>query len=251
VIYILFASLFFSMGNSLHTNEAASGLVHAKMHLLMQVMQLSFFRYALWIYLQFLCFSPLNEYLLLGHQACGCGPSPRNSRIILLKGIIQGNEISSFFFFFFFSFLGPVITPALLMTTLGESSENPFTPLITQLHWEISVPLHIGQILRIYIQNWLEKKKKRFSAISNELLLWIMLTKFCSTFLKKSFNLIKFNLILFLYTTCSLLLSFFLFTYIFYTRNNSNFMPAATAPKMFCSYHRTLALGVPAIKDVF
>ncbi|XP_029806758.1 sodium/bile acid cotransporter 7 [Suricata suricatta] len=151
----------------------------------------------------------------------------------------------------FGSFLGIVITPLLLLLFLGSSSSVPFTSIFSQLFMTVVVPLIIGQIVRRYIKDWLERKKPPFGAISSSVLLMIIYTTFCDTFSNPNIDLDKFSLILVLFIIFSIQLSFMLLTFIFSTRNNSGFTPADTVAIIFCSTHKSLTLGIPMLKIVF
>ncbi|KFQ35410.1 Sodium/bile acid cotransporter 7, partial [Merops nubicus] len=151
----------------------------------------------------------------------------------------------------FGSFLGIVITPLLLLLFLGSSSSVPFTSIFSQLFMTVVVPLIIGQIVRRYIKDWLERKKPPFGAISSCVLLMIIYTTFCDTFANPNIDLDKFSLIIIVFIIFSVQMSFMFLTFLFSTRNNSSFTPADTVAIIFCSTHKSLTLGIPMLKIVF
>ncbi|XP_070360951.1 sodium/bile acid cotransporter 7 isoform X3 [Equus asinus] len=238
VSYIAVATIFFNSGLSLKTEELTSALVHIKLHLFIQIFTLAFFPAAIWLFLQLLSITPINEWLLKGLQTVGCMPPPVSSAVILTKAV-GGNEAAAIFNSAFGSFL------------LGSSSSVPFTSIFSQLFMTVVVPLIIGQIVRRYIKDWLERKKPPFGAISSSVLLMIIYTTFCDTFSNPNIDLDKFSLILILFIIFSIQLSFMLLTFIFSTRNNSGFTPADTVAIIFCSTHKSLTLGIPMLKIVF
>uniref|UniRef100_A0A452DWT9 Sodium/bile acid cotransporter n=2 Tax=Pecora TaxID=35500 RepID=A0A452DWT9_CAPHI len=293
VSYIAVATIFFNSGLSLKTEELTSALVHIKLHLFIQIFTLAFFPAAVWLFLQLLSITPINEWLLKGLQTVGCMPPPVSSAVILTKAV-GGNELevicgasahitlartsrvalpyscalkergtglmntcnvshmaAAIFNSAFGSFLGIVVTPLLLLLFLGSSSSVPFTSIFSQLFMTVVVPLIIGQIVRRYIKDWLERKQPPFGAVSSSVLLMIIYTTFCDTFSNPSIDLDKFSLLLVLFIICSIQLSFMLLTFIFSTRNNSGFTPADTVAVMFCSTHKSLTLGIPMLKIVF
>ncbi|XP_016045838.1 sodium/bile acid cotransporter 7 isoform X2 [Erinaceus europaeus] len=237
VSYIAVATIFFNSGLSLRTEELTSALVHIKLHLFIQIFTLAFFPAAIWLFLQLLSITPINEWLLKGLQTVGCMPPPVSSAVILTKAV-GGNE-------------GIVVTPLLLLLFLGSSSSVPFTSIFSQLFMTVVVPLIIGQIVRRYIKDWLERKKPPFGAVSSCVLLMIIYTTFCDTFSNPNIDLDTFSLILILFIIFSIQLSFMLLTFIFSTRNNSGFTPADTVAIIFCSTHKSLTLGIPMLKIVF
>nr|XP_058921734.1 sodium/bile acid cotransporter 7 isoform X4 [Kogia breviceps] len=222
VSYIAVATIFFNSGLSLNPEELTSALVHIKLHLFIQIFTLAFFPAAIWLFLQLLSMTPINEWLLKGLQTVGCMPPPVSSAVILTKAV-GGNEAAAIFNSAFGSFLGIVVTPLLLLLF----------------------------IVRRYIKDWLERKKPPFGAVSSSVLLTIIYTTFCDTFSNPNIDLDTFSLILILFIICSIQLSFMLLTFIFSTRNNSGFTPADTVAVMFCSTHKSLTLGIPMLKIVF
>ncbi|XP_028347542.1 sodium/bile acid cotransporter 7 isoform X4 [Physeter macrocephalus] len=222
VSYIAVATIFFNSGLSLNPEELTSALVHIKLHLFIQIFTLAFFPAAIWLFLQLLSITPINEWLLKGLQTVGCMPPPVSSAVILTKAV-GGNEAAAIFNSAFGSFLGIVVTPLLLLLF----------------------------IVRRYIKDWLERKKPPFGAVSSSVLLTIIYTTFCDTFSNPNIDLDTFSLILILFIICSIQLSFMLLTFIFSTRNNSGFTPADTVAVMFCSTHKSLTLGIPMLKIVF
>ncbi|KFQ81552.1 Sodium/bile acid cotransporter 7, partial [Phoenicopterus ruber ruber] len=148
-------------------------------------------------------------------------------------------------------FQGIVITPLLLLLFLGSSSSVPFTSIFSQLFMTVVVPLIIGQIVRRYIKDWLERKKPPFGTISSCVLLMIIYTTFCDTFANPNIDLDKFSLIIIVFIIFSVQMSFMFLTFLFSTRNNSSFTPADTVAIIFCSTHKSLTLGIPMLKIVF
>ncbi|XP_068010186.1 sodium/bile acid cotransporter 7 isoform X2 [Melanerpes formicivorus] len=195
ITYIAVSAIFFNSGLSLKTEELTSALMHVKLHLFVQIFTLVFFPTAIWLFLQLLSITPINEWLLKGLQTVGCMPPPVSSAVILTKAV-GGNEAAAIFNSAFGSFLGIVITPLLLLLFLGSSSSVPFTSIFSQLFMTVVVPLIIGQIVRRYIKDWLERKKPPFGAISSCVLLMIIYTTFCDTFANPNIDLDKFSLII-------------------------------------------------------
>ncbi|XP_074679870.1 sodium/bile acid cotransporter 7 isoform X4 [Strix aluco] len=313
ITYIAVSAIFFNSGLSLKTEELTSALMHVKLHLFVQIFTLVFFPTAIWLFLQLLSITPINEWLLKGSsikmlnrsglqtepwgtplvtgrqldltpfttalwarpssqfftqqsmrsskpraascarrmlwetvskaslksslQTVGCMPPPVSSAVILTKAV-GGNE-------------GIVITPLLLLLFLGSSSSVPFTSIFSQLFMTVVVPLIIGQIVRRYIKDWLERRKPPFGAISSCVLLMIIYTTFCDTFANPNIDLDKFSLIIIVFIIFSVQMSFMFLTFLFSTRNNSSFTPADTVAIIFCSTHKSLTLGIPMLKIVF
>ncbi|CAH7297599.1 Slc10a7 [Phodopus roborovskii] len=92
VSYIAVATIFFNSGLSLKTEELTSALVHLKLHLFIQIFTLAFFPATIWLFLQLLSVTSINEWLLKGLQTVGCMPPPVSSAVILTKAV-GGNEL--------------------------------------------------------------------------------------------------------------------------------------------------------------
>ncbi|XP_056658726.1 sodium/bile acid cotransporter 7 isoform X2 [Monodelphis domestica] len=237
ITYIAVSAIFFNSGLSLKTEELTSALMHIKLHLFVQIFTLAFFPTTIWLFLQMLSVTPINEWLLKGLQTVGCMPPPVSSAVILTKAV-GGNE-------------GIIITPLLLLIFLGSSSSVPFTSIFSQLSMTVVVPLIIGQIVRRYIKDWLERRKPPFGTISSCVLLTIIYTTFCDTFSNTNIDLDGFSLLVVLFIIFSVQLSFMFLTFFFSTRNNLGFTPADTVAIIFCSTHKSLTLGIPMLKIVF
>ncbi|NXP78604.1 NTCP7 protein, partial [Ramphastos sulfuratus] len=255
ITYIAVSAIFFNSGLSLKTEELTSALMHVKLHLFVQIFTLVFFPTAIWLFLQLLSITPINEWLLKGLQTVGCMPPPVSSAVILTKAV-GGNEAAAIFNSAFGSFLvssAIFLASALivLFLTLGSSSSVPFTSIFSQLFMTVVVPLIIGQIVRRYIKDWLERKKPPFGAISSCVLLMIIYTTFCDTFANPNIDLDKFSLIIIVFIIFSVQMSFMFLTFLFSTRDNSSFTPADTVAIIFCSTHKSLTLGIPMLKIVF
>lgn len=250
VSYVAVATIFFNSGLSLKTEELTSALVHLKLHLFIQIFTLAFFPTTIWLFLQLLSVTSINEWLLKGLQTVGCMPPPVSSAVILTKAV-GGNEAAAIFNSAFGSFLGIVVTPVLLLLFLGSSSSVPFTSIFSQLFMTVVVPLIIGQIVRRHVKDWLERRKPPFGVVSSSVLLMIIYTTFCDTFSNPLIDLDVFSLVVILFIIVSVQLSFMLLTFIFSTRNNSGFTAADTVAIIFCSTHKSLTLGIPMLKIVF
>ncbi|KAE8630227.1 hypothetical protein XENTR_v10000741 [Xenopus tropicalis] len=173
------------------------------------------------------------------------------SAIFFNSGLSLKTEAAAIFNSAFGSFLGIVVTPLLLLLFLGSSSSVPFTSIFSQLFMTVVVPLIIGQIVRRYIKDWLERKKPPFGAISSCVLLMIIYTTFCDTFSNPNIDLDTFSLVIIVFIIFFIQLAFMLLTFLFSTSKNTGFTPADTVAIVFCSTHKSLTLGIPMLKIVF
>uniref|UniRef100_A0A3Q3FYZ0 Sodium/bile acid cotransporter n=1 Tax=Labrus bergylta TaxID=56723 RepID=A0A3Q3FYZ0_9LABR len=222
VAYIAVSLIFFNSGLSLRSEELTSALLHVRLHLLVQTFTLVFIPLAVWLLLQVLTLTAIDQWLLRGLQTVSCMPPPVSSAVILTKAV-GGNE-------------------------LGSSSSVPFSSIFSQLFMTVVVPLILGQVR---LSTYLERRKPPFGAVSSAVLLMIIYTTFCDTFSNPDIELDPTSLLLVVLIIFSLQLSFMLLTFAFSTRSGSGFSPADTVAIMFCSTHKSLTLGIPMLKIVF
>ncbi|XP_043555254.1 sodium/bile acid cotransporter 7 isoform X2 [Chiloscyllium plagiosum] len=234
ITYVAVSTIFLNSGLSLKT----------------EIFTLGFFPTAMWFILKLLALTSINPWLLKGLQTVGCMPPPVSSAVILTKAV-GGNEAAAIFNSAFGSFLGIVVTPLLLLLFLGSSSSVPFSSIFSQLFMTVVIPLILGQILRRYSKDWLERKKPPFGVISSCVLLMIIYSTFCDTFSSPKIDLDTFSLIIIVLLIFFLQLSFMFLTFIISTRKKSGFTAADTVAIMFCSTHKSLTLGIPLLKIVF
>jgi len=124
----------------------------------------------------------LDPWLISGLTVVSCMPPPVSSAVILTRAV-GGNDAAAIFNSAFGSFLGIVLTPMLLLTFMGDSATVPILDIFSQLSITVVVPLLVGQFLRRFVKDWLEAKKPPFGQIGSFMLLMIIYTTFCDTFL--------------------------------------------------------------------
>ncbi|XP_015256545.1 PREDICTED: sodium/bile acid cotransporter 7 isoform X3 [Cyprinodon variegatus] len=195
IAYFAVSLIFFNSGLSLKTEELRSALLHVRLHLFVQSFTLVFFPLAIWLLLQFLALTAIDQWLLKGLQTVSCMPPPVSSAVILTKAV-GGNEAAAIFNSAFGSFLGIVVTPLLLLLFLGSSSSVPFTSIFSQLFMTVVVPLILGQVCRGFLREFLDRRKPPFGAISSAVLLMIIYTTFCDTFSNPNIELDPTSLLL-------------------------------------------------------
>ncbi|XP_015256547.1 PREDICTED: sodium/bile acid cotransporter 7 isoform X5 [Cyprinodon variegatus] len=93
IAYFAVSLIFFNSGLSLKTEELRSALLHVRLHLFVQSFTLVFFPLAIWLLLQFLALTAIDQWLLKGLQTVSCMPPPVSSAVILTKAV-GGNEVT-------------------------------------------------------------------------------------------------------------------------------------------------------------
>ncbi|XP_061921581.1 sodium/bile acid cotransporter 7 isoform X1 [Entelurus aequoreus] len=250
ISYVAVSLIFFNSGLSLKTEELTSALLHVRLHLFVQSFTLVFFPLAVWCLVRVLALTAINQWLLRGLQTLSCMPPPVSSAVILTKAV-GGNEAAAIFNSAFGSFLGIVVTPALLLLFLGSSSSVPFSSIFSQLFMTVVVPLIMGQVCRRFLRECLERRKPPFGAVSSAVLLMIIYSTFCETFSNPNMELDPTSLLMVALIIFSIQLTFMLLTFGYSSRSDSGFSPADTVAIVFCSTHKSLTLGIPMLKIVF
>ncbi|XP_035682414.1 sodium/bile acid cotransporter 7-A-like [Branchiostoma floridae] len=250
VKYFAVSFIFFNSGLSLKTEDLTSALFQVKLHGFIQTFTLVFIPCLIRVLIKGLQYSPINPWLLKGLMVVGCMPPPVSSAVILTKAV-GGNEAAAIFNSALGSFLGIFVTPVLLLLFLGSPSAVPYSTIFGQLTMTVVAPLIVGQVVRRFVKDWLERSKPPFGTISSCTLLLIIYTTFCDTFSSSDIELDHFSLVsivcvVLLIQVCLLLLLFFV------TRSPSfGFTPSDVVSLMFCATHKSLTLGIPMLKIVF
>ncbi|XP_072039872.1 sodium/bile acid cotransporter 7-like isoform X2 [Amphiura filiformis] len=250
VKYFAVSFIFFNSGLSLKTEDLKSAFLHVKLHLFVQCFTLMFVPCIVWMLVQILLETPIDEWLLKGLLVVGCMPPPVSSAVILTKAV-GGNEAAAIFNSAFGSFLGIIVTPLLLLMFLGSSSTVPFSSIFTQLSMTVVMPLIFGQVLRIYIKGWLERTQPPFGQVGKAVLLLIIYSTFCETFSNTALQIDHHSLLAIAVIVLLLQVLLLLLTWSVSQWKSLGYSPADTVAIMFCSTHKSLTLGIPMLKIVF
>ncbi|XP_022079555.1 sodium/bile acid cotransporter 7-B-like [Acanthaster planci] len=250
VKYFAVSFIFFNSGLSLKTEDLRAALLHVRLHVFIQGFTLVFIPCLVWVLVHFLMLTPVDAWLLKGLQVVGCMPPPVSSAVILTKAA-GGNEAGAIFNSAFGSFLGIVVTPVLLLVSMASSSSVPFSSIFTQLSITVVVPLLVGQVLRRFIKEWLERTKPPFGTLGKAVLLLIIYSTFCDTFSNTALHIDHLSLcamvfIVFILQVCLISFTFFISQVQFF-----GFTPSDTVAIMFCATHKSLTLGIPMLKIIF
>ncbi|XP_070553235.1 sodium/bile acid cotransporter 7-like [Ptychodera flava] len=250
VKYLAVSFIFFNSGLSLKTEELTSALLQIRLHAFVQGFTLLFIPCLVWIMIKALTLTPIDPWLLKGLLVVGCMPPPVSSAVILTKAV-GGNEGAAIFNSAFGSFLGIVVTPLLLLFLLGTSSTVPFSSIFIQLSMTVVVPLIVGQIVRRYVKDWLERTKPPFGQIGSGVLLLIIYTTFCDTFSNANLKIDQFSLLSIVCIVILLQMGLLLLTFTVSQFDVFGFSPADTVCIMFCATHKSLTLGIPMLKIIY
>uniref|UniRef100_A0A7S3YZI6 Sodium/bile acid cotransporter n=1 Tax=Lotharella globosa TaxID=91324 RepID=A0A7S3YZI6_9EUKA len=186
--------------------------------------------------------------LLMGIKVLSCLPPPVSTGLILTKET-EGNEAAAIFNGTIGAFMGVIFTPMLVMAVTGGSADVPIANIIKKLCITVVAPLLAGQLTKysgIFSSKFL--KKIPFSTMRSLILLTIIYTTFCGTFMKKLeitmgyfFGLVA----VLLFQQCS---NMFLVKNICAAQGMKRTDAVAA---MFCAVHKSLTLGMPITGIVF
>ncbi|EDV24457.1 uncharacterized protein TRIADDRAFT_25902 [Trichoplax adhaerens] len=247
--YFAVSIIFFNSGISLRSEELLKSFTNYRLHALIQGFTFIVVPIFVNILVAMLKHLAIDEWLLKGLIVVSCMPPPVSSAVILTKAS-GGNEAGAIFNSAFGSFLGVIVTPLLLLATLGSAATVPFLSVFTKLGLTVVLPLVLGQIVRMYVKNWLETTKPPIGTIGSCILLIIIYTTFCDTFSGNYDIFIPLSIVIPQFTNI----------------NNTNMQTitvvagdaASSIPMgnvvaaVFCGTHKSLTLGsMPVLKIVF
>lgn len=193
----------------------------------------------------------LSPFLSDGLAACGSLPIAVNAVSVLTAGC-HGDEAVAIFDEAISNMIGVFLSPLLIRGYLGKIPGTNLPEIFWKLIVRVLVPLFVGQLIRYSSKKVVEfasKYKGWFSRGQKYLLVFIVYTIFCKTFLKHSGTGIGdvFTLVLVIF----ILQIFFLtvawtMTYFCYRDQ-----PKLRVVGLFGPVAKTIALGIPLIQSLY
>jgi len=148
------------------------------------------------------------------------------------------------------SFLGIVVTPALLLMVIGISTAVPVSNIFISLFSTVVIPLFVGQIVRHFFEKEINSLKFPFSNFSSAVLLLIIYNSFCETFSRD----VVIDVPSFLFLLLIVFASQLLFLYVSFQVGKSSIWGLTrqdVIALILCSTHKSLTLGMPMINIMF
>jgi sodium/bile acid cotransporter 7 len=193
----------------------------------------------------------LSPFLSDGLAACGSLPIAVNTVSLVTAGC-HGDEAVAIFNEAVSNMIGVFLSPLLIRGYLGKIPGTNLPSIFWKLIVRVLVPLFVGQLVRYSstkVVDFSTKYKAWFSRGQKYLLVFIVYTIFCKTFLKKAGTGIGdvFTLVLVIF----ILQVFFLtiawsVTHIFYRDE-----PKLRVVGLFGPVAKTIALGIPLIQSLY
>ena len=243
-------SIFVLAGLNLPTSELRRAAMSLKEHTLIQSINLALIPLAMLpLCNALLAGGLLSQSLRDGMLVMSALPTTVNMCVALSRSS-AGDEALAIFNAVLGNLLGVILTPWLLLRLVGTSGSISGVDAFKKLSTKVIIPLVAGQLLRgpLVASGALAGRKKLLSRTSETLLLTIVYSTFCDTFLR-GFGLpaATFAKILALVgaTHAAALAGAWQIGGI------SRLRPAQRITLTLCSTQKTLALGLPLLKVVF
>jgi len=238
--------IFFFYGTKLSKVQFTQGVSNWKMHLLIQFTTFIFFPLVILLIKPFF----VNDSLWLAVFFVAALPSTVTTSVVMVS-IAKGNIPGAIFNATLSSFLGILITPLWMgifmsVDTVSVNMSDVYMKLIFQ----ILLPIFIGMLLHPYIGNFVKKYNSQFKILDQSIVLLIIYTSFCKSFINDSFS--QFNLITFSSLLVGMLVLFLSMFYI--TRFLSRLLKFSYEDEItstFCGSKKSLVHGVAISKVLF
>eukprot|EP00794_Sanderia_malayensis_P011973 gene11973-13210_t len=250
VKYIAVSVIFFNGGVSLKTEDLKAALLNVKVHVFIQCFTFCFIPTFMYVIVSMMLKTSINEWLLKGILIVGCMPPPVSSAVIITKAI-GGNEAAAIFNSAFGSFLGIFVTPLLLFMVVGVSSDVPVMKIVSTLSVTVVFPLIIGQVVRRYIKEWMQRTQPPFGTIGSCMLLLIIYTTFCDTFNSDMGTLAASEIFIIGILIIAIQIFFISLIYLVSSSNKLSYTPQDVVALLFCATHKSLTLGMPMLKIIY
>ncbi|KAK9874248.1 hypothetical protein WA026_002603 [Henosepilachna vigintioctopunctata] len=224
--------IFLISGLTLRTDSIFHTFQKYRLHLFIQMFTFLFIPLATQVFVKFLAVFGINVWILRGLVTVACMPPPVSSAVILTR-TAKGNETAAIFNSVLGSFLGIVLTPVILLFSLGSTT---IVPLLGQL-----------------IKKFTNFKEHSFplGTIGQTALLFVIYTTFCDTFLVPETGLTALDVLLTVLTVLFLQIMFMIFSFFLSQYFDKNFKRSDIVCIIFCSTHKSLTLGIPILRIMF
>eukprot|EP00053_Salpingoeca_punica_P012587 m.112787 g.112787 ORF g.112787 m.112787 type:complete len:411 (+) comp15987_c2_seq2:3376-4608(+) len=248
VKYIAVSLIFLSSGITLRTEDLKAAISNVQLHILIQGFSMGAIPAIMALLTSLLAFTSINPLLIRGLLVVGCMPPPVSSAVILTKAA-GANEAAAIFNSALGSFLGTVVTPALLLTLAHVATQSPIGTIFRTLSLTVIIPLLVGQGLRqLFWASHIKNMRIPFSVVSSCTLLLVIFCTFCDSF-TDDHHVAPGDLVLVLLIIVSCQLLFLAAVAVLCM--TLGMPPRDCVCAAFCASHKSLTLGIPMLKIVF
>lgn len=219
------------------------------MHIYIQLV--TFFIYPLlWIIFGGLLLAYMPTALAFGFCYLLVLPSTVSSSVAMTS-VAKGNVSAAIFNASLSTMLGVLITPLLIQLFIGQ--EHAKLDLITSM---ISItqllllPIIIGQVLRPFLRNFIQKYKAIVNKIDKYVILLIIYNAFCNSVTNGIWHSFSIKMLVSSIVICILLL-LFMVSLVRRGSQQCQFELADEVTTVFCSTKKTLVAGIPMATAIF
>lgn len=192
VVWGATCGIFLLAGLGLPTSDLARAAANFRLHGLIQAINLCLIPLGtLAVCTPLVQMGLLAPVLRDGMLVMAALPTTVNMCVALTRSS-AGDEALAIFNAVLGNILGVLLTPALLLTLVGTSGALSVVETLQKLSTKVVLPLVIGQLLRPALNKSgvLTRRKKLLSRTSESLLLYVVFSTFCDTFLR-GFGLVR------------------------------------------------------------
>lgn len=242
------AIIFFFYGVRLSPAEFRRGVQHWKLHTVIQLT--TFVLFPLFALVLMLGFGDSEQPLWLGLLYLGALPSTVSSSVILVS-IAGGNMAGAIFNASLSSVIGIFLTPLWMAPFLSAyGTEQDLSQVFIKLCFQILLPVVIGLLLHSRLGGWAHQYKEPLRYFDQAVILLIVFTAFCDSFLSGMFTGIRLEEILWL--GVGMLLFFLVMALLMHTISRwLGFPRADRITILFCGSKKSLVQGAVMGKVLF
>ncbi|MDR0549882.1 MAG: bile acid:sodium symporter [Deltaproteobacteria bacterium] len=245
---LIVASLFFMHGLKLSPQNLWAGLTHWRLHVVIVLATFLLFP-LLGISLKPILLKLSNQDLYLGLLFLCLLPSTVQSSIAFTS-IANGNVAAAVCAASASSLLGVFITPVWVWLTLGTSSGGSFTKAIVDLCLQLVLPFALGQLARLKLASWVERRRKLISYTDRLSVLFIVYVSFSHGTETGLWGTLSWPIFFALVVACAIILALALSLTALAGRK-LGFNQADRVTILFCGSKKSLVAGVPMANIIF
>ncbi len=254
VSYGVNAMVFFISGLALKTKSLVDAFLNVKLNVLIQSWVFGLMPGIFYvIYLGLRQWSLIDVEIADGFCVLGCLPMTINMCYVLTSSS-NGNDSAALFNATFGNIIGIFISPVLILGMMSVEGGVSYSAVILKLTYKIVVPLFAGQLLLNFgskrFREWLLTIKKEMKLSQEVMLSLVVYASFCNTF-AADVDTSAASIIIVGFFIVVIQCSMFVLAWWFYTLPVLGLDVKDSIAGMFCSVHKTMALGVPMISSMY
>ncbi|MFB9136971.1 bile acid:sodium symporter [Vibrio sp. AK197] len=243
------AIVFFLHGLGLSPQAIKAGLSNWRLHIFIQLATYALYP-LLWVVFNGAFMAYMPAALAFGFCYLFALPSTISSSVAMTS-VGKGNVPGAIFNASLSSVLGVFITPLLIQLFMGfEGAELDLMASVISIAKLLLIPMIVGQVLRPYLINWVEKHKAITNKIDKYVILMIVYNAFCDSVANGIWSEFSVGLLATSIAICVVVLVVMVH-FIQWSARRAKFDLPDEVAAVFCGTKKTLAAGVPMAKVIF